>query len=265
MDALVQSILVNAAVCLYAIFGFSLVRGSILAGYLKLKCGVHQSVVASLLSLLGAKQAAPINIPQRRVAKPRLQTISPRGRPATRILRTCSDKSVLEHFPEKKAKDATLQNRKKLLASHRRSRSIPIITLDYFGSSTDNLGQRTDTGNQPPTKPARKPLTFVIPPAPNRQPSQLSIVASQSEKPVFRLASLFSKEKENRHKRRERKISSPEAVQDTAKLALPRQRRTSEGNKSPLSSTDNLEHKPRKPMRRISSAPGTTDESAYLT
>jgi len=231
MDS-IHNILLNVAVCLYAVLGFSL------------------SVLTSLLGLLSARQPPKLmNIPP----KPHLQPLVPRNRPVPRTLRSCSDKPSTTAKPAAPILDDK-QRRRKMLASHRRSRSIPLITLDYFGSAVGG----TEVEN---ALPVRKPLTFVIPPPPGREREYPRSAGYDTEKSGFRLANLFSterkREKEKMQKIRERRPSLPPALvpqlEGPAKQPqASRKRRKSEVSKTPLLGQGNVV---RPQVRRVSSAP----------
>lgn len=220
-----------------------------------------QSVLTSFLSLLSPRQPPKLtNVP---LSKPHLQPLVPRTRPITRNLRSCSDKpstAILATNPPEPTLDDS-QRRRKMLASHRRSRSIPLITLDYFGS-TENLHKIThdDSDVQLGPLPVRKPLTFVIPPPPGRDPVQPPTPWSagyDTEKSGFRLANLFSKEKK-KEKEKMRKVGesrppSPQPLETSEKHPQAcKKRRKSEFSKL---SKGGQENALRPPVRRVASAP----------
>ena len=168
------------------------------------------------------------------------------------------------------------QRRRKLLAAHRRSRSIPLITLDYFGS-TENLHKipHHDSDVEPRSRfgplPVRKPLTFVIPPPPGRERVDPPWTAGyDSEKSGFKLANLFSKEKK-REREKMRKVgeskppSSPTLAQPLEGSAkqpqVCRKRRKSDVSKLALPSKEGQGNVLRPPVRRVSSAP--MEDSGY--
>jgi hypothetical protein len=211
---------------------------------------ILQSVLASIFGVFGTKQPMPVHtsIQTKRniTTKPRLQPPGrlPSRRPSNPPFRTFSSPTTPMNVPDKEVGKPLLdekQQRRRMLASHRRSRSIPLITLDYFGSTDDLLEYKNKENSQHHTLPVRKPLTFVIPPPPHRErSSRLPETGSDSETLGSRLANFFSKEKEERHKGKERRpLLSP----------------------VPASRDDAGRRRPRKPMRRISSAPGLTEES----
>jgi hypothetical protein len=215
-----------------------------------------------------------MNIPP---PKPHLQPLVSRNRPITRTLRSCSDKpsTALVAKPVEPTTD-DVQRRRKMLAAHRRSRSIPLITLDYFGS-TENLHQTPHGDSDLETfgsLPVRKPLTFVIPPPPGRERVEQPWSADyDTEKSGFRLANLFSKEKK-RDKEKMRKVkegkppsppASPQPLQDSATQPhCPRKRRKSDVSKLSLHSKEGQEKLVRPPVRRISSAPMEDSEHHHL-
>jgi len=235
----VQKVFLNSAVCLYAVFGFSL------------------SVLTSLLGLFGIGQIFKPQVQNVPRSKPRLLPLVPRNRPITRTLRSCSDKSSTA--PLFSTPLEYKQHKRKVLASHRRSRSIPLITLDYFGSTEQlDMKPRSSFG----TLPARKPLTFVIPQPPDRRRVESSHLAdSDTQKSGSRLANLFSKEKkrekENLWKVRKPPSSPvvPQPLEDSTKQPqAPLKRRKSDIDERPLLSNEG-QKKVRAPMRRVCSAP----------
>lgn len=157
-----------------------------------------------------------------------------------------------------------------MLATHRRSRSIPLITLDYFGS-TENLPHDVESRSHLGSLPVRKPLTFVLPPPPGRAQAGPPWSADyDAEKSGFKLANLFSKDKK-RDKEiirnvTERTPSPPPASPQLDNLSVhlpqvPEKRRRNEGSKRPFLSKEGQENMVRAPMRRVSSAPA--EESEY--
>jgi hypothetical protein len=120
------------------------------------------------------------------------------------------------------------------------------------------------------TLPVRKPLTFVIPPPPGRDPVQPPSPWSagyDTEKSGFRLANLFSKEKKKekeKEKEKMRKVggTGPPSLQSLeASEKLPqacRKRRKSDLSKL---SKGGQENSVRPPVRRIASAP--MEDSKY--
>ncbi|KAF9531886.1 hypothetical protein CPB83DRAFT_847971 [Crepidotus variabilis] len=148
--------------------------------------------------------------------------------------------------------------RKRMLASHRRSRSIPIITIDYFGS-TDNLRTRTsesssnsDSEPRVPPLPVRKPLTFVLS-LPDREQRPRASSAG-SERSTSRLYSPGLKTIGSVPKRRGSNPQLSEVPAKEKKAPMRRAKSSEFEGKSALQSDS--ETKPRKKLRRrLSDAP----------
>ena len=226
----------------------------------------YQSVFSSLLNLFGSRQAPKFPLP-----KPRLPPLVPRSRPIARTLRSCSDKPSTAPLVSKFMLEDNQRSRQTF--AHRRSRSIPLITLDYFGS-TEKLHKvrHVEFDEEPRSSlkalPIRKPLTFVIPPPPERERVEYPCsTVYDSEKSTSRLANLFSKEKkkekENLWKVKEKNPLSPPALPQrfdasTHQPQVPSSKQRNGVSKRPVLSKAS-DGKVRPSMRRVHSAP--TEES----
>lgn len=240
---------------------------------------MSKSVFTSIISIFGTKQPVHTSVLTKKTTttkgviatkeittpKPHLQSlVRPSSRrPPNLPFRNFSSPITPVTAPKKETGKPSLdakQQRRRMLAAHRRSRSIPLITLDYFGS-TDNVLEKGDEADfQCHTLPVRKPLTFVIPPPPDHERSpRLAGTGSDTENLGSRLANLFSKGKE----RRPLLSLAPGYREAMSKLTPDKHRRLKSNiDKQCLVSRDDAEYRrARTPMRRISSAPGLNEES----
>jgi len=265
MDARTHGVLVNAAGFLYASLGFSL------------------SVLAALLGLFHRSDIKPKPPSPRKLAKPHLHPTLSRSQPSSRPQRMPLRRSFSEQSPKspvpisfstpkliESSQEGTM--RRKMLASHRRSRSIPIITIDFY-DSIDNLRQvPVENANSSlidaplPPLPKPKRLTFVVT-APERDVRPAPAVES-TERPVFRLANLWIKDKEKDRPRVSRRGSAPQLrtgrLPKSPAPTFVRPKTTHKASSSDETLSDSQKCssklKRRKPIRKVPSVPGSVEE-----
>ncbi|KAF8910077.1 hypothetical protein CPB84DRAFT_1842736 [Gymnopilus junonius] len=268
VDTRSQGVFVNAAGLLYASIGFSL------------------SVLAALINLLHRPKAqdAPIVSTYTRA----VPSLSPRGR---RILRSVSDESsktplriskqAPKPLPSARRDEASRpkepSSEKKVISSrhvHRRSKSmasIPIITIDYFGS-TDTLNALRSAG-LPKTVPQILEATAELS-GPLPRPTINDVASSSTSStfnqttahcgddqpaPGFRLFGIKPWGKE-RSKGLERRQSSPQLCRSSS---LPRSschKQTSSDGMLRSPTKNEKKTKARKPLRKMPSAPAQGKE-----
>ncbi|KAF8167409.1 hypothetical protein B0H34DRAFT_792138 [Crassisporium funariophilum] len=264
MDGRSHGVFVNAAGFLYASLGFSL---SVLAALFNI---FHRNQVQPVPTLKKAassrKEVAKTDTGLKKEKKVSIvskghPSIPPnaRCRPPLRTFsdQTLAQKPAPEPFPE------SLDPERARKRIHRRSRSIPIITIDYFGS-TDALRPtsadflKVEPRFQVPVQPLPRPLTFIITSPPEHEAISLPN-APKPDRHGFRLSSLkpsWIKDKPKVERRR----SSPHLDHPPPlPVALPHGRSNSDEILTvPLRKDTKL--KPRKVLRRMTSAPGPVQD-----
>ena len=238
MDTRSHGVLVNTVGFLYASLGFSLVSRAVHRISHIYTDTKRKSVLAALFGLFHRSDIKPPSPPK--IVKPILS----RGRPSTGssrpqrqpIKRSFSDQSPkspsmgpFPFSPQKSIEPSTdAQLRKKMLASHRRSRSIPVITINFFGS-TESLRHTPpevlkldspliDAPLPPLPKPKR--LTFVIGSPPERDPRPQ--VVPEPERPGFKFSKMWVKEKDLKPKPRMQRAASSPQLAGSSHYVLPK-------------------------------------------
>ncbi|CAA7264823.1 unnamed protein product [Cyclocybe aegerita] len=259
-DARLHGFLVNAVGFVYASLGFSL------------------SVLAAIFSLFPRPTKPPPPLPKARPGIPPNIRVPSGSRARIPPKRSFSDQSPTSPakllLASEKLKELTVEEKKRArsLASHRRSRSIPIITIDYFGS-TETLRKKTSADflraepkalpsvTEPqvsfaaaPEVPERRGRTRSRPPPPTPMPCH--------DKQGFSLANLkpiFTKEKP----KPERRQSSPQLC--SCPSLPPICHKTSGSDGTPQAHSKSVSNsKSRKTLRKMQSAPGPVQEQLTM-
>ncbi|KDR85668.1 hypothetical protein GALMADRAFT_218765 [Galerina marginata CBS 339.88] len=241
-DTRSHGILVNAAGLLYASLGFSL------------------SVLAALFSVFHRTNAQNVpTIPLH--TRPHL----PSGSRGRHLVRSVSDKSPkASKLPPAsspaKPKETSSEKQRTRPHSLRRSKSmIPIITIDYFGSTDSLRSGRTSadfTAKIEPQVAVPQPFVVPVPPTPETASSSASTSSaascSSNERPGFRLFGLKSWGKDKPLQRRQ---SSPQLCQASSLSLCTHHKQTSSDGMLTIPVKSESKPKTRKMLRKMTSVP----------